>query len=55
MKIGKIEFGPSQAIGLGMGILGLLQMVLSNKAQAYERKTMMEELKKDIMKDMNRP
>lgn len=52
MKIGKFEVDPSKLIGIGLAGLGLAQMLLSNKAQSYERNSMKAELRKEILEDL---
>lgn len=54
MKIGKFEVDSSKALGIGLAGLGLLQMLLSNKAQAHERAAMKAELRKEIVEDLTK-
>ena len=47
-----IKVDPSKLIGVGLAGLGLAQMVLSNKAQSYERNALKEDLKKELLEDL---
>ena len=50
--LSSIKVDPSKLIGLGLAGLGLAQMVLSNKAQAYERNAMKGEIVKEVLNEM---
>lgn len=47
-----IKVDPSKLIGIGLAGLGLAQMVLSNKAQSYERDALKADLRKEILEDL---
>lgn len=47
-----IKVDPSKLIGVGLAGLGLAQMVLSNKAQSYERNALKEDLKKELLAEI---
>lgn len=52
LKIGMFNIGSAQLISLGLGALGLAQMLLSNKAQSHEREMLKADLKKEILDDL---
>ena len=51
MKI-NFKVDPSKLIGIGLAGLGLAQMLLSNKAQSYERESMKADLRKELLADL---
>lgn len=52
MKPFKID--AAGVLKIALGVLGLVQMVLSSKADEHDRNALKDELKNEILKDLNR-
>ena len=52
MNINNLKIDPSKVIGLALAGIGLVQMVLSDKAKNYERENLKAEIRKEILTEM---
>lgn len=52
MKIKKPNIKPETVVSIALGVLGVAQVLLTNKKDANDRAAMKAELKEDLMKDL---
>lgn len=48
-----IKFDAATALKLALGVIGILEMVLSSKADEHARNSLKDELKSEILKDLH--